>query len=114
MLSTLICSLFSRGSAAETSPATLEAGLLSARGLLGCNQFEEVVAELTPVLRQWPDNPEAHFMRGTALLELQQIREAKAHLERAVQASPHEPRYLYNLSLAHYIDGNTARTIELC
>jgi hypothetical protein len=114
MLNTLFRSLFSRGTPARASAAKLDEGLLSAKGLLELNRFQDVVAELTPVLQQWPDNPEALFMRGTALLELQQIGEAKADLERAVQASPREPRYLYNLSLAHYIDGNTTRTIELC
>jgi hypothetical protein len=91
-----------------------DADLLRAQDLLRRNLFRETLEAIAPVLSRHPDLPEALFIQGTACLELQQNDEGKRALERAVERAPNEPRYLFNLALAHWIDGNAARTVALC
>lgn len=114
MLSNLFRDFFRRKRQSGATENALDAAVLSAKTLLENNQFQQVIDLLAPVLRQNPGHAEALFMRGTAALELERQPEAMADLERAVELSPREPRYLFNLALAHWINGNTARTIDLC
>lgn len=119
MLSNLFRSLFSdkrraKRPAAPASVTAEDADLLTARDLLKRNLFREAQEAIAPVLARRPDLPEALFIRGTACLELQQNVEGKRDLERAVTLAPNEPRYLFNLALAHWIDGNVERTVALC
>ncbi len=90
--------------------ATLEL----ARQLLNRNEHRQVIEMLSPLLEQNPDHAEALFVRGTAWLELQGLTEARRDLVRAAELNPGDPRIFYNLSLTYWIEGNVARTIELC
>lgn len=114
MLGNLIRDMFGRPvpEAAGNDAATPE--LLAVKELLAQNRFGEVLDTLTPYLEHRPDNAEARFMRGTAQLELQRTAEARVDLARAAQLSPREARYLYNLALTHWIEGDVDRTMQLC
>ena len=88
MLSNLIRNLFRDKRAAPQETVTAaDAGLLKAQDLLKHNLFQEALEAITPVLARQPDLPEAHFIRGTACLELQRNEEGKRALQRAVDLS---------------------------
>ena len=55
---------------------------------LKMKEYEFAVAACNTVLESNPDNVKALFRRGTALLELNKLEEAKADLEKAVSVSP--------------------------
>lgn len=115
MLSNLFRNIFrARRTPAPTPAPAADPGLLKAQDLLRRSLFAEALEAIVPVLARQPDLPEALFIRGTACLELQRHDEAKLALERAVSLMPEEPRYLFNLALAHWIDGNAERTVALC
>jgi hypothetical protein len=114
MLSNLFRDIFVRKRELRAAASPQDAVMLAARDLLAHNRFQEVIDTLAPLLQRGSQHAEALFMRGTAALELQRVPEAMADLERAVALSPREPRYLFNLALAHWITGDTERTIQLC
>lgn len=99
-----------RRRAADTTRVTLTL----ARELLAQSRREEVIDVLDLFIEGQPDQAEARFLRGTAILELQRAAEAVPDLTRASELNPREPRYLYNLAVAHWILGHSARTMELC
>lgn len=111
MLTRLIRNLF--GTPADAAGELLEK-LEQARALLKDNRPQEALDAIAPFLARNPDHAEALFVRGTALVELSRADEALPSLTRATKLSPREPRYLFNLALAHWMLGNSARTIELC
>ena len=115
MLRRLIKSLIrSPDDEAAQAEQRLQAQFRQARLALQANGLQETIDAIEPFLAARPDHPEARFMRGTALLDLERPREALLDLGRAVELAPQEPRYLYNLALAHWVLGESAQTIELC
>ena len=85
-----------------------------ARALLQAERREEVITCLDHFLTEYPDVAEARFLRGTALLELGRVQEAVPDLTHAVSLRKAEPRYLYNLAVAHWTLGDPARAALLC
>lgn len=100
--------------AGQRAPDKPDAELEAARALLGQNRQKEVIDRLGPYLSRRPDHAEARFLRGTALLELQHAKDALPDLERAAALNSAEPRYRYNLAVAHWLRGDAGRAIEEC
>jgi tetratricopeptide (TPR) repeat protein len=113
MLNNLIRNMLGR-KPAEAPEGAPDSEVLAAKELLAKNRFADVLQVLAPHLQRRPDHAEALFMRGTAQLEMQRNSEARTDLARAVELSPREPRYLYNLALTHWIEGDVDRTMQLC
>ncbi len=76
-----------------------------ARAALDAGQPARAVQMLDTLLAAKPDEPEAHFLRGTALTDLGRQPDAIAALERAIALRPAEPRYLFNAAVAHWRGG---------
>ena len=110
MLNTLFRNFFQQKDLAESA----EAAIARSRQLLDENQHEQAIRVLDPVLARNADHAEARFLRGTARLELQRAAEAMDDLQHAARLAPREPRYLYNLALAHWTAGDMASAKELC
>lgn len=110
MLTRLIRNLFRSSTARHPQQAVFE----KAEALLNANQAQQAFDTLHPLLDRLNDHAEAQFVHGTALLELGRTSEALPSLKRAVEINPREPRFLYNLAMAHWYLGDTDRTIELC
>ena len=110
MLTRLLSNLFRSRPAQHPQQAVFE----KAEALLNANLAQQAYDTLHPVLDRLNDHAEAQFVHGTALLEMSRASDALPSLNRAVAINPREPRFLYNLAMAHWYLGDTARTIELC
>jgi hypothetical protein len=92
----------------------VEAELEAARGLLAKDLREDVINRLTPLLERVPDHAEAHYLRGTAMLELKRATEALPDLISAVNLNPREARFRYNLAAAQSYLGDGKSAVENC
>ncbi len=97
MLTRLIRNLFRPGPAQHPQQAVFE----KAEALLNANQAQQAYDTLHPLLARLNDHAEAQFVHGTALLEMSRANDALPSLKRAVAINPREPRFLYNLAMAH-------------
>ena len=98
----------------RSSSASSDAELEEARALLEQDRREEVVVRLTAFLVRHPEHAEAHFLRGTALLELERAAQALPAIEHALRLNPREPLYRYNLAVAHFQLGDEKLALENC
>src|SRR5262245_46318321 len=112
MLGNLIRDMFGRRSTIDGADAAPAPELLTAKEQLARHRCGAVIDTLAPYLGHNPDDAEARFMRGTAQLEMQRTAEARIDLGRAAELAPQEPRYLYNLALTHWIEGDVDRTMQ--
>ncbi len=110
MLRTLFRNFFPH----EQSPESTESAIARSRQLLEVNQPEQAILALDPILARDANHAEGRFLRGTARLELQRADEAMDDLQRAAILAPREPKYLYNLALAHWTLGDMIKARELC
>jgi len=65
----------------------------------------EAIELLADVVKKKPNDAEAHYELGKALLENGDLKPAIARLENAVSLQPEEPFAYYQLSLAYRRDG---------
>lgn len=110
MLNSLLRKLFRHRPETDTAKATIE----QARQLLDGGKHERAIDMLNPLIAREPDHAEGRFLRGTAKLDLQRTTEAMDDLKRAVSLDPREPRYLYNLAVAHWTVGDLGAATHLC
>ncbi len=68
--------------------AAVYAALERAEAEAGRGRLDEAVAAADEALDLDPDNPDAWFVRGKALYELDRLEEAEAALRRAIEADP--------------------------
>jgi tetratricopeptide (TPR) repeat protein len=61
-----------------------------------------------------PQQAEALYLRGTACLETGNAVRALPDLKRATELCPSEPRYLFNLAVAHWQLGDGGAAVSLC
>lgn len=80
----------------------------SARRAHQQGDFAAALAAARQLLQRAPDEPEAHWLAGTALLQLGQVTEAVAHLERSAAKARHHPAVLGALAQAYFQAGRYA------
>lgn len=68
-------------------------------------RYAEAVREFEEVAGKRPKYPDAHYMLGAALLELQRAEEAAAAFQRALELEEGEPRYRLSLAKAQLVAG---------
>ncbi|MFM9968284.1 MAG: tetratricopeptide repeat protein [Burkholderiales bacterium] len=77
-------------------------------------KFEEAIRTLDGLLARAPDIEEAWFLRGTAFLESGNPTRALPDLARAADMAPAEPRYQYNLAVAHWMQNDSDEAARCC
>jgi hypothetical protein len=99
----------------NAAPAVLPAQLLAqSRDCLAQSRHAEAIRTLDTLLARAPDFEEALFLRGTAYVDSGRPSEALADLARAAALAPADPRYPYNLAVAHWMLNDTDQTVRYC
>ena len=110
MLNTFFRNLFRQRSPADYAEEVIE----QARQMLEEDRHVRAIVVLDALIARQPDHAEGRFLRGTARLELQCAGEALDDLRHAAALAPGEPKYRYNLAVAHWTLGNLNEARELC
>ncbi|MBI4290911.1 MAG: tetratricopeptide repeat protein [Betaproteobacteria bacterium] len=89
----------------------LGAMLDDARCALDAGRFDQAIGTLDRLLAASPDHAEGRFLRGTACIDSAHPEKALADLERACALVPRDPRYRYNLAVAHWALGQMGEAL---
>jgi tetratricopeptide (TPR) repeat protein len=71
--------------------------LLEAEQVLAGRDFLKVVSNCTAIIKQSPELATAHFILGSALMEVEQYEEAKTAFENVLSLNPDYPAIRFNL-----------------
>lgn len=98
----------------EEPPGGPEGHIGVAREHLQNGRPTQAIDAANAALALAPQHVEALYLRGTACLEAGNAVRALPDLKRAAELAPLEPRYQYNLAVAHWHLGDAAATVALC
>lgn len=86
------------GVESEDLDVLLEAG----RAYLATGEYDEAIAALETVVRQAPDNRDAHFLLGQAYNQTGQLSEAAETFARVLELDPESAAAHHNLGVTYY------------
>lgn len=107
----LVSGLFLPVAPSSAAQQTEPVGVYIDRGIVayGDKNYPEALKNFLEALRLNPDNPEAHYFVGIALLALDRVDEAIVHLARARQLDPNDLDIAFNLGVAYFAKGDYER-----
>lgn len=76
--------------------------LCRAETLYSQSRFDEALVELSSVLRQYPQDPRALFLRARAYYQKGDFVNALADLEKGIVRAPHDAQAYYNRAVVYY------------
>jgi tetratricopeptide (TPR) repeat protein len=99
-------------SALEIRKNDLQTSILMCHEYLNAQQFDEVINNVEPIIKNQPTNFEGYFLRGTANVNKGNFNPAIADLNKSIDLNPNYPYSWYNSSIAYNAVGDKKNALD--